>query len=446
MSVNNSTNNIEPINSDIYIFQSRLSNLVSMLFTKTYLQYNDNDSVLVGGNKTLIRSSKNGDRISDAGDNIGAFVVNDNVETQQEIKTSIVSQNNIADFGILKTKRTKNNLELLQLVNNESATKIITRLFRLLRFNLLNLDVTEKQEVIASSNNQKIDVFNRKDGLDKQYVEGLMNFYKDYCFLNKAPMKDMPKKIDYQNYICKEMLNRNCDSEKVSFGYGWAHDTNWGKNKDTYTNYFDIVSANNGLSIDEWKTIFKQNKMRTVIPTQPLIEEKDVYERGNALTVQATSKDSEHRDTISLMAIFSRDVVGGMLQIYINGNELFNNYGNPFSMRNISNIEYCEVELSDFNLILYGYKKNGEKKMLLDVKNEHPDVYKLIISSLKTLLEKETIYYGLWNWCMPGDSTVTMETKQSGLVNKPIYQTSVKQDKITTVPLIKYINSKKQGD
>ena len=440
------TNNIEPINSDIYIFQARLSNLVSMLFTKTYLQYNDDDSVLVGGNKTLIKSSKNGDRVSDAGDNIGAFIVDDNIKTSQQINTSIVGQDDITEFGTLKTKRTKNKLDLSQLINNESATKIITRLFRLLRFNLLNLDVTENQDVVVSFNNQKIDTFNRKEGLDNKYLKASSALHKHYYLLNKIPMKDISKKVDYQDYICKRILNRNCDSEKVNFECGSYRDTNWGENKDTYTNYFDVYSFNNRLSADEWKTIIKQNKMKIVIPTKLLIEENDVRERGIIFWLSSTSKGLEHSEDIFLMMDFSGDVVGMTLQIYINGNELFNNYSNPFSQKNISNFEYCGVEISDLNFILYGYKKNGEKKMLSNMKNDHPDVYKLIISNLKTVLEKETVYHALVNWCMPGDSNVTIQIEQNVLINKPIYQTVVGQDKVTTMPLIKYINSQGQGD
>ena len=450
------TNNIEPINSDIYIFQARLSNLVSMLFTKTYLQYNDDDSVLVGGNKTLIKSSKNGDRISDAGDNIGAFVVNDNIKTQQQIKTSIVGQDNIAEFGILKTKRRKNNINISNLINNENATKIITRLFRLLRFNLLNLDVTENQDVVVSVDNQKIDTFNRKDGLDKRYLKAL-SIGKP---LSKAASIDYENYLDLQKIVKEKFKNllKEKDPNKAGlFTDGWPlSDTD----KNNIIFWFGFEGHAKYLSKKEFDTI---SMMHTTIVysadefSKLSKPHNDYIFISMGLGSNPNNNASDNNNYASTtIAIYTNQIQIGFYVVF--NNKIIHKLNGTWTDVSIdvdfSKYKDIEINLSVFDITVYGYKNNGEKELLVNKYNA--PYYSLLEPYFQKVLHLASElndvnyikFFGGWFKLQPNKIKIkkmTLAVKQPTFC-EPLYQTVVKQDKITTMPLIRCIDSKEQGD
>ena len=450
------TNNIEPINSDIYIFQARLSNLVSMLFTKTYLQYNDDDSVLVGGNKTLIKSSKNGDRISDAGDNIGAFIVDDNIKTSQQINTSIVGQDDITEFGTLKTKRTKNKLDLSQLINNESATKIITRLFRLLRFNLLNLDVTENQDVVVSFSNQKIDTFNRKDGLDNKHLKvsyvGKPLFrpieitHKTFLnapkLLNKGFKNSL--KIDDQNkampFVFSWQMSADDNDKIFWFGFGGI------------AKYFTKEEFKSALNMENTVIYSADEFLKLGKPNSDGWWGIDLV--MNFLSYPVNDQNHAKFYLTNTIYIFKNRIQVGFYLVF-NGKIIHDNNGTDVNIDvDFSKYKDVEINLSVFDVNIYGYKHNGEKKVLVN-KNNIPyyssiePYFQKLIYAINSLDDTKHAKL-LENWFKLQSNGTKIKKwildVKNHLKSGPIYQTVVKQDKITTMPLIRCIDSKEQGD
>lgn len=153
--------NVRFFNQDVK-FNSRLSNLLSAFYSPNYNFFINPTKVGVNAGNTILNVNKNNERISDAGYNIGAFLIdttpfNTYFHPIEKIPCVVMKQDGIYSYGLLKEPMEDITLSLTEDAINDDLKNILKRL---LQVNLLNLDV-KNDTVVGSLDDMQLTKINK---------------------------------------------------------------------------------------------------------------------------------------------------------------------------------------------------------------------------------------------------------------------------------------------
>ena len=182
-----------PIDSDTFL-KKRLSSLLSAALHLKAI----NDKIVTTGRNIIV--AKEEDRLSDAGNEwICSIFTGDKLDTTYDVPCRIATDKDVKELGYLNSKRTQEfDFSYLELNNNKDTYKeIILNLFRLLQYNVFELEVTGKgnnQRLTTATKGIQIDkIKNNRDSVGNEKIEKVSVATKDTVYIDNIYIQSLLK-------------------------------------------------------------------------------------------------------------------------------------------------------------------------------------------------------------------------------------------------------------